>query len=238
MDERPDEGQLVGSSLLAPGLIHEMRHPLLGIKAGLQLLAQELGPQVAKLEDWQMVQAQVTRLEELFRSYQELFAPGLRDSAFEVEPVVQRAIDLLAWRLRRLGPRFGWQRGTAQRGCGSPQAVLHATTNLLMNALDAVEEAGGAGRVAVRLFGGPAEIRISDEGTGIPGEVARRIFEPRFTTKPQGKGTGLGLCIARQAMQRAGGDVRLVDAADPRRLGWARTEFAIALEPGLSGRAG
>jgi signal transduction histidine kinase len=230
-----DAEQLLESSLLAPGLIHEMRHPLLGIKAGLLLLLEQLGPQVANLEDWQMVVAQVARLEELFRSYQELFAPQRPDARFDVEPVVQRAIDLLAWRLRALGPRFGWQRGGQQKGHGSPQAVLHATTNLLMNALDAVEDVGG-GRVEVRLLESPGEIRISDEGSGISAEAAGRLFQPRFTTKPQGKGTGLGLYIARQAMQRSGGDVRLVDAADPRRLPWARTELSIAFEP-FPGRA-
>jgi signal transduction histidine kinase len=229
MADAPEKEQLSESNLLAPGLIHEMRHPLLGIKAGLELLARQLGPSAVQLEDWQMVAAQVTRLEELFRTYQELFAPQLRETPFEVEPVVQRSIDLLAWRLRRLGARFGWQRGNQQHGRGSPQAVLHATTNLLMNALDAVDEAGGNGRIAVRVFGSPSEVRISDEGAGIPSDVAARIFEPRFTTKPVGKGTGLGLCIARQAMQRSGGDVLLVAAEDPRRLPWARTEFAIAL---------
>jgi signal transduction histidine kinase len=233
MDDAQDEEQLQESSLLGPGLIHEMRHPLMGIKAGLQLLTQQVGPAVVQLEDWQMVSAQVARLEELFRTYQELFTPQLRKSTFELAPVVQRAIDLLAWRLRRLGARFVWQRGLPQQGSGSPQAVLHSTTNLLMNALDAVEEAGINGRVAVRLLENPGEIRISDEGTGIPADVAAHIFQPRFTTKPLGKGTGLGLHIARQAMQRAGGDVLLVDDGDARRLPWARTEFAILL-----GRAG
>jgi signal transduction histidine kinase len=85
----------------------------------------------------------------------------------------------------------------------------------------------------VRLLQGPGEIRISDEGAGIPEAVAQHIFQPRFTTKPQGKGTGLGLHIAREAMQRSGGDVRLVEIGDARRLPWARTEFAITL-----GRAG
>jgi signal transduction histidine kinase len=233
MEDLPDEEQLRESSLLAPGLIHEMRHPLMGIKAGMQLLSQELGAKVSALEDWQMMSAQVARLEELFRTYQELFTPTPRRADFEVEPVVQRAIDLLAWRLRRLGTRFGWQRGVSHHGSGSPQAVLHATTNLLMNALDAIEEAGGGGRVAVRLLQAPGEIRISDEGSGIPESIAEHIFRPRFTTKPQGKGTGLGLHIAREAMQRSGGDVRLVALTDADRLPWARTEFAITV-----GRAG
>ena len=224
-----DEEQQSETSLLGPGLIHEMRHPLMGIKAGLQLLGAQLGPEAVKLDDWRMIAAQVARLEELFRTYQELFAPHQKRLHFEVEPVVQRSIDLLAWRLRPLGARFGWTAGAGHTGLGSPQAVLHATTNLLMNALDAVEEAGGTGRVAVRITEAPLEIRISDEGTGIAPEVAERLFEARFTTKPQGKGTGLGLNIAKQAMQRTGGDVRLVPPGDARRLDWARTEFAVDL---------
>jgi two-component system NtrC family sensor kinase len=229
MPDQADEDQLSESSLLVPGLIHEMRHPLMGIKAGLQLLTQQLGTQVSLLEDWKMVTAQVARLEELFRTYQELFTPQLRPVEFELEAVLQRSIDLLAWRLRRLGTRFVWQRGVSQQAEGSPQAVLHSTTNLLMNALDAVDDTGVTGRVAVRLLENPAEIRISDEGSGITADVAAQIFQPRFTTKPLGKGTGLGLHIARQAMQRSGGDVLLVDSGDPRRLPWARTEFAILL---------
>ena len=219
-----------GEDLLGPGLIHEMRHPLLGIKAGLDLIARRLGTQVTSLEDWEMVATQVARLEELFRSYQQLYTPDAGPpSRFAVEPVLQRAIDLLAFRIRRLGSRFEWTRGEPHLAVGAPNALLHAVVNLLANALDAVDAAGATTRIAVRVLDGPLQIRISDEGTGIAPEDAVRIFEPRFTTKPEGEGTGLGLLIAREAMQRSGGEVRLVEAADPRRLSWARTEFSVEM---------
>ncbi|HZX96123.1 MAG TPA: HAMP domain-containing sensor histidine kinase [Myxococcales bacterium] len=225
-DDSPELVPAPDSELLGPGLVHEMRQPLLGIKAGLELIARRLGSQLTSLDDWEMVRGQVARLEELFRSYQQLFTPDAgAPSRFAVEPVVQRAVDLLTWRVRRLGARFSWEQTGTHLAHGSPNALLHALVNLLANALDAVE--GGAGRVAVRVLADPLQIRVSDDGTGIAAADAAHIFEARFTTKAAGEGSGLGLPIAQKAMQRAGGDVRLIDVKDPRRLSWAKTEFAV-----------
>src|ERR1700687_5938630 len=58
---------------LAPGLIHEMRQPLLGIRAGIELLAREEGLQVSALEGFRLIATQTERLEELMRGFQELF---------------------------------------------------------------------------------------------------------------------------------------------------------------------
>ncbi|WP_193312919.1 two-component system sensor histidine kinase NtrB [Georgenia subflava] len=68
-------------------------------------------------------------------------------------------------------------------------------TNILDNAIDAV---GGKGRIAIttRSEDGRAVVEIEDDGVGIPAESLRRIFEPFFTSKPQGQGTGLGLDVA------------------------------------------
>jgi C4-dicarboxylate-specific signal transduction histidine kinase len=234
LPELAERARLEEVELLGPGLIHEMRHPLVGIKAGLELISRRLGSDVTARDDWQMVAAQVVRLEELFRSYQQLFAPEPpAGSRFSVETIVQRAVDLVAWRVRQLGPRFEWVRGgSMHHAFGSTTALLHAAINLIVNAVDAVEEKGGARRVAVRVLGDPLEVRISDEGCGIAPEHVGRLFEARFTTKAPGRGTGLGLHIARQAMQRCGGNVRLVGPADSRRLPWAITEFAIEMVEG------
>ena len=225
-NESGEQERLEELELFGPGLIHEMRHPLMGIKAGLELVARRL-PQVAGAEEWEMVTTQVARLEEMFRSYQDLFAPArIAPTRFPLEPVLQRAVDLVAYRLRRLGTSFTWAASRPLEAHGAPTAVLHAVINLLVNAVDAVEERG-QGRVELRVLEGPLEIRISDEGPGISDENIVRLFEARFTTKPPGKGTGLGLHIARKAMMRTGGQVRLVLPGDPRRRDWARTEFAV-----------
>ena len=218
---------------LVAGLIHEMRHPLLGIKAGLQLLALQAGSAITSREEWQMVSSQVSRMEELFRTYQHLFRRDRTVEDFEVEGVVRRAVDLLRYRLGQLGTRFKYHPGPAGMVArGAPQAVFHAVTNLVVNAVDAVEEAGGARRIEVRVISPLpgarfVEVRVSDEGAGISPENRERIFVQRFTTKLPGKGTGLGLHLARSALAASGGELGLVAEDDPARASWARTEFVV-----------
>lgn len=227
-----EQRNLTPSEQLLAGLIHEMRHPLLGIKAGLELLARRLGDTVKGAEEWQMIGAQVGRLEELFRTYQGVFgaerAPRI---PFALAPVIDRVIELLRYRLQPLGERFKVEGAANARAFGVPQALQHAVTNLLANALDAVDGASRA-RLLVRVLpaqGTLIEIRISDEGPGIPEELRDRIFAGGFTTKAHGKGSGLGLHIARTAMAAQGGELRLVQEKEPHRMPWAKTEFALLL---------
>jgi signal transduction histidine kinase len=231
-----DGESLEEATLLAPGLIHELRHPLVGIKGGLELVARRLGAALAGVEEWELVLKQVRRVEELLQSYQGLLSPGQRAVApFVVDEVVERAVELLSFRVRRLGGRFAWSAlPPRQFAWGAPNAVLHAVTNLLVNAVDAAEEAGDAARVELRVLplAERVDVRVSDEGPGIGPEVRARLFQPRFTTKSAGKGTGLGLHIARAMMRNQGGTVRLVEDGDPARLPWARTEFAVEIPAG------
>jgi signal transduction histidine kinase len=79
-------------------------------------------------------------------------------------------------------------------------------TNLIDNAADAMEE-GGDLRVTARNEGDEIVVDVSDNGTGMPAEVAERIFDPFYTTKEPGKGTGLGLHTVHTIVGRIGGDI-------------------------------
>jgi signal transduction histidine kinase len=70
-------------------------------------------------------------------------------------------------------------------------------TNLLSNALDALDGQGTI-TITTRMSGPRVAVDIEDDGPGIPAEIQSKIFDPFFTTKPVGKGTGLGLDIARR----------------------------------------
>jgi two-component system, NtrC family, sensor kinase len=73
--------------------------------------------------------------------------------------------------------------------------------NLISNAIDAMESAGVAQpeiQICTALQDHGVQIRIIDNGTGIPADIQSRLFDPFFTTKPVGKGTGLGLSISYQ----------------------------------------
>ncbi len=86
--------------------------------------------------------------------------------------------------------------------------VMQVVLNLLSNARDAVTqrlqtEEGFKGKIRVETLreGDEAVIRVADNGGGVPEEIVNRIFEPYFTTKEEGKGTGLGLHMARRIIE-------------------------------------
>ena len=96
------------------------------------------------------------------------------------------------------------------RVCVYGSELNQVWTNLLDNAIDALGETG-----TIRIATAPwhedgVEVRISDDGPGIPDEQQHHVFEPFFTTKPVGSGTGLGLdTTSRIVRERHHGDLRL-----------------------------
>ena len=80
-------------------------------------------------------------------------------------------------------------------------------TNLVVNAVDAMDGRGVL-RISTRSEGDDVVIEFTDDGPGMPADVLERAFEPFFTTKDVGKGTGLGLDIARRiVVDRHGGEI-------------------------------
>jgi PAS domain S-box-containing protein len=89
--------------------------------------------------------------------------------------------------------------------------IAQALMNLLQNAFDAVAEAPNEKwiEVEVRAAGNAVMISVVDSGPGVPAALRDRIMEPFFTTKPVGKGMGLGLSLARSIARQHGGDLTL-----------------------------
>jgi signal transduction histidine kinase len=81
-------------------------------------------------------------------------------------------------------------------------------TNLIHNAVQALD---GLGEIVIETQAVEAgvAVRVIDNGPGIPEEVMPRMFEPLFTTKPRGEGSGLGLSIVRRILERHGGHIRV-----------------------------
>jgi signal transduction histidine kinase len=94
--------------------------------------------------------------------------------------------------------------------CGHAGELNQVWTNLIDNAIDAVD---GQGRITLRTASedGMVLVEVCDDGPGIPDEVRGRIFEPFYTTKDVGKGTGLGLDISyRVVVEDHKGDIRVL----------------------------
>lgn len=102
--------------------------------------------------------------------------------------------------------------------------VRQVLVNLMLNAVQALESAGGDVAIDVRAHGTDAvALRVIDSGEGPPPEWRERIFEPFFTTKQAGKGTGLGLPTARRIAEALGGSLELEASGN------GHTVFCLAL---------
>jgi two-component system NtrC family sensor kinase len=87
-----------------------------------------------------------------------------------------------------------------------PHQIKQVFLNLLLNALQAVGDCGNI-RLLTQARGRWAEVRVEDNGPGIPEDVIDRVFDPFFTTRPTGEGLGLGLAQCYQTLLRHGGEI-------------------------------
>ncbi|PAP75068.1 sensor histidine kinase [Rubrivirga marina] len=96
-----------------------------------------------------------------------------------------------------------------------PQEIGRVVVNLIDNALDAVrDQAVGSVTVSTRRAEGGVEVQVADDGPGMPEAVRARVFEPFYTTKPPGEGTGLGLSLSYDVVVQGHGG-RLTAASAP-----------------------
>ena len=125
--------------------------------------------------------------------------------------VVQRALSLVAPALRGIELRDTVS-GTTPIRC-APPLLVQVVTNLVENAAHAAGQ-GGWVEVTSQARDGRVVVEVADSGPGVPTELRERIFEPFFTTKPPGVGTGLGLAVARDIVNRHGGTLEIRERSD------------------------
>lgn len=86
-----------------------------------------------------------------------------------------------------------------------------AILNIASNARDAMPQ-GGEFKMTVSADGGRVQVALADTGMGMSPEVSARMFEPFYTTKPEGVGTGIGMAIVLQSIAEAGGNIKVASA--------------------------
>ena len=94
-----------------------------------------------------------------------------------------------------------------------PRALAVTLQNLLKNAQDASEEKGREVVLSAKVVDSKVRIEVRDQGVGMPREILERIGEPFFTTKPPGRGMGLGVFVSRAMIEGLGGHLSIV--SDP-----------------------
>lgn len=204
---------------LAAGMAHEVRNALATIRGFLWLLPD------AESGDRERYQEAIAAESRLVEEVLERFLAFAQPQNLRREKVILG--DLVDEVVRRLaGTAPGVEvlvAADAVEVQGDKLALGVVVENLVRNAMEAAPRAGGEVRIRVEGVTGGARVVVEDNGSGVSGEVADRLFQPFATTKASG---GLGLALARRFARLHGGDVVHV----PSEGGGARFEARIPLE--------
>ncbi|BAI76201.1 two-component sensor histidine kinase (plasmid) [Azospirillum sp. B510] len=207
--------RMVAIGEIAGGMAHELNnllHPIINLsqQARKDAIAkpERLGKALSIIEESARGSAQLVRQVLSFARNDEEIGGGT-----ELVAALRDSIALLT---STLPPTF-----TITLTHDVPSALVNLTrteisqivTNLVVNALDATDQRGRLTIHVGQLVDGSVTATFEDNGPGISAEDAERIMEPFFTTKPHGRGTGLGLAVVRDLLLRRNGSIKLVTQA-------------------------
>jgi signal transduction histidine kinase len=197
----------------AASLAHEVRNPLTAIRIDLQMVEEGLTEDSELWEPQQRALREVTRLDETVSRALSVARSGrIRARPIDLREPIQAAVEAAAPTFESRGARLNVPIiDSAVPVSGDPAALEQLFLNLLRNSAESLGSEGSA-TVSVSESGGYALVTIHDDGPGIPAEALERVFEPFFSTRPEG--TGLGLPIARRIAAAHGGALELHSASN------------------------
>jgi two-component system, NtrC family, sensor kinase len=221
LDQLRHADRLTTVGKLAAGVAHEVGTPLNVITGHAQLVIDDTQEPAAR-ENAIVITQQAKRVTEIVRQLLDFARPRKpRKDRIEVGALCRNVALLLDPIARKRGVTTQFELGDVEIHADAAQ-LQQVLTNLIMNAVHAMPD-GGTLVLGATADADHAQIWVRDTGTGIPEDVVPHIFEPFYTTKDIGEGTGLGLSVAYGIIVEHGGRIE-VDTA----LGRGTT-FTISL---------
>lgn len=221
--------RMVGLGEMAAGVAHELGNPLASVTSWLNVITSRLENGDLESIDYRstlpIVKRQTDRMAKILRGMLAYARDGSKDplEARNTDSLVSEAIDYCNHRFEKFGiriislpPSNAWVRVR-------PIEITQSLVNLIVNACDAIRDRSEKWiRIGSTVADKKVMIEVTDSGEGIPVAHREKIMEPFFTTKPPGKGTGIGLSITRSLLHSNGGELNL-DTSHP------HTRFVITL---------
>ena len=190
---------------MAANIAHEIRNPLASLTGAIEVLTSPLTADEARERLSQIVARESERLNHIIKNFLEYARPApLSIATFDVAAAAEEVLLLLEHRtspgslkvIREFAPSIPW--------AVDAQQFRQILWNLCLNAVEAMPD-GGELRVSVAGRGATLEVAVSDTGDGIAAADVSHVFEPFFSTKPEG--TGLGLALVHRIVQDHGGEI-------------------------------
>jgi two-component system, NtrC family, sensor kinase len=211
--------QLASVGFLAAGVAHEINNPLASIAMcaeSLESRLEGLAPDDADAQIvkryLELIQNEAFRCKGITEKLLDFSRLGeVRRQATAMLALVADVADMLRHVGRFAGRTIEIDEGPDVLVMVNPQEIKQVVLNLLVNALDSIDESGHV-RVGVRRSGTEALLTITDDGCGMTEEVLEHLFEPFFTRRRSGQGTGLGLSIVHRIVADHGGRIAATSA--------------------------
>ena len=192
---------------LAAGLAHEIKNPLASIKTFTEYLTTHYADPTFREKFQKIVGGEVERINLIVQQLLEFAKPvPPKLLPMDVSQLMDDTVTLLNNELLTHQADVQREYDSHQPILGDPQQLKQVFLNLFLNSLHAMN---GHGQLCLKTKqrGAELEITVQDNGQGIPAEHLARIFEPFFSTKPNG--TGLGLAVVQGIIKEHGGSIRV-----------------------------
>jgi len=194
---------------LSANMAHEIRNPLASISGAVEALSRELPPDERRNRLVEIVLRESARLNELVRDFLEYARPApMARIDVDIAELLDDVLFLMEHRSLPANIKIVRDYGESLIAQVDPQQMRQVIWNLCLNAVQAMPEGGGEIRIGAQLLSGDLpslQISIADNGHGISDDDLPHIFEPFYSTKPEG--SGLGLALVYRVMQDHAGRV-------------------------------
>lgn len=207
--------KLAAMGTLAAGVAHEINNPLASISSLIQMMRARQTDADANAENLDIIQTQISRITQVTRDLMDFarVRPAAR-SDVDVNELIMRTLRLAAFDkdFQRLAVERRLKPGLPKINADGDQ-LQQVFLNLFLNARDAQPD-GGMLAIETSSADNEVMIEISDRGSGIDADNLQKIFDPFYTTKPAGKGTGLGLAVCYGIITAHGGRIEATPARE------------------------
>jgi len=201
---------------LAAGVAHEINNPLSGILIDASLILEELGEDSTIKNDMQNIITDTHRCKDIVKNLLAYSRQAeFKEEILDMNNVIEQTFDLLEHHALLQNITIHKEFSSSMLMCeGDKNQLVQVFTNIIINAAHAIT---GKGDITIRTRRdkpkGKIYIEFSDTGCGIPEVILPRIFDHFFTTKEEGKGTGLGLGTVESIVQKHRGKIKVKETS-------------------------
>jgi len=202
--------------LLAAGVAHEVNTPLAGISSYTQMLREQVSSEDPRADLLEKIEKQTFRAAKIVNSLLNFSRSGSTElEPLDLNKIMLDVLSLMEHQLEGASIKVRKELGESLPAVrGNENRLQQVFFNLLLNARDAMP-GGGWLTLLTRADDDTEAVEVRDTGDGIKREHIKRIYDPFFTTKGIGRGTGLGLSVSYGILQEHGGSIA-VDSKEGR----------------------